>query len=146
VRLAGCIVMVGADPVAAFCAMVPHPATSKNKVKNELAKVFFTSCIAFPFRSRTGHPFWSRPVWLLDTERGASDADGEYVLLGRDTTGPGNRMGSVGTDAEIEKLHVLTGRRVNPGQAQRLVLRIRIFRENVSHPEVSITFRFCPHG
>jgi len=53
-RLAGCVVIVGA--VAAFCTMVPHPATSKNKMKNEAAKVFFTICIAFPFRSRTGHP------------------------------------------------------------------------------------------
>jgi hypothetical protein len=51
-------VIVGApeESVAAFCAMVPHPAASTNSVKNELAKVFFTICIAFPFRSRTGHP------------------------------------------------------------------------------------------
>jgi hypothetical protein len=54
-RLAGCVVMVGAV-VASFCAIVPHPATSVNNVKNEPAKVFFTICIAFPFRSRTGHP------------------------------------------------------------------------------------------
>ena len=55
VRLAGCFVIEGAV-VASFGAIVPHPAATKNNVKNEPANVFFTICIAFPFRSRTGHP------------------------------------------------------------------------------------------
>ena len=91
--------MIEGAVVAAFCAIFPHPATSKNNVKNELAKAFFTSCIAFPFRSRTGHPL--KPACVVARYgEGVSDADGEYVLVGRDTTGPGNRMGSVGVYAE----------------------------------------------
>jgi hypothetical protein len=56
--------------VAAFCAMVPHPAANKNKVKKEPAKAFFTICIAFPFRSRTGHPLKPASVFARYGEGG----------------------------------------------------------------------------
>jgi hypothetical protein len=81
--------------------MVPHPAANKNNVKNEPARVFFMICIAFPFRSHTGHPLKPACVLARYGERGVSDAGGEYGLVGRDTTGQGNRMGSVGMYAEI---------------------------------------------
>ena len=82
--------------IAALCAMFPHPAASKNNVKNELANVFFTICIAFPFRCRAGHPLKPACVVAEYGEGEVSDAGGEYVLVWRDTTGQGNRMGSVG--------------------------------------------------
>ena len=85
--------------VAALCAMFPHPAASKNNVKTELANVFFTICIAFPFRSRTGHPL--KPACVVARYGDGIRCSGEYDLVEGDTTGPGDRMRPVEVCAEI---------------------------------------------
>jgi hypothetical protein len=98
--------MVGAvpgRPVAAFGAMVPHPAASKSNVKNEPAKVFFTIFIAFPSRSRTGHPL--KPACVFARYGEGVIRCGSRLRIGR----PGYYRSGVqnGVSGNILILHVL---------------------------------------